>query len=119
MAANSRFTNSMTVAGAVQTKSQTTFVGGILGESRLRRFLVGPKGAEVTGITETADGKAFLWAFSTRLKKPRPTTMYQQRRVAHQCQQRCGWRLRFWQPGTFGHHHHHQRRWWKDRSLIS
>jgi hypothetical protein len=52
--------NSMTVAGAVQTKTQTTFVGGILGESRLRRFLVGPKGAEVTGITETADGKAIF-----------------------------------------------------------
>jgi secreted PhoX family phosphatase len=52
--------NSMTVAGAVQTKTQATFVGGILGESRLRRFLVGPKGAEVTGITETADGKAIF-----------------------------------------------------------
>jgi len=42
------------------TKSQATFVGGILGESRLRRFLVGPMGAEVTGITETADGKAIF-----------------------------------------------------------
>jgi secreted PhoX family phosphatase len=31
-----------------------------LGESRLRRFLVGPKGAEVTGITETPDGKAIF-----------------------------------------------------------
>jgi secreted PhoX family phosphatase len=53
-------TNTMTVSSAVQTKTQTTFVGGILGESRLRRFLVGPKGAEVTGITETADGKAIF-----------------------------------------------------------
>jgi len=52
--------NSLKVAGVVQTKSQNTFVGGILGESRLRRFLVGPKGAEVTGITETADGKAIF-----------------------------------------------------------
>jgi secreted PhoX family phosphatase len=34
-----------------------TFIGGILGESRLRRFLVAPKGAEVTGMTETPDGK--------------------------------------------------------------
>ena len=42
------------------TANQTTFVGGLLGESRLRRFLVGPKGAEVTGITETADGKTLL-----------------------------------------------------------
>ena len=52
--------NAVTVAGATQTAAQNTFVGGILGESRLRRFLVGPKGAEVTGITETADGKAIF-----------------------------------------------------------
>ena len=52
--------NAVTVAGATQTSAQNTFVGGILGESRLRRFLVGPKGAEVTGITETADGKAIF-----------------------------------------------------------
>ena len=52
--------NTMTVAGAVSTASQNTFVGKVLGESRLRRFLVGPKGAEVTGITETPDGKAIF-----------------------------------------------------------
>ena len=52
--------NTLTVSGNVQTKSQATFVGGILGESRLRRFLVGPIGSEVTGITETADGKAIF-----------------------------------------------------------
>ncbi len=50
----------MTVSGACRQRAQNTFVGGILGESRLRRFLVGPKGAEVTGITETADGKAIF-----------------------------------------------------------
>jgi secreted PhoX family phosphatase len=48
------------VSGAAKTETQKTFVGGILGESRLRRFLVGPKGAEVTGITETPDGKAIF-----------------------------------------------------------
>ena len=52
--------NTMTVSGAAKTAIQKTFVGGILGESRLRRFLVGPKGAEVTGITETPDGKAIF-----------------------------------------------------------
>ena len=52
--------NSVTVSGVEQTSTQTTFVGGILGESRLRRFLVGPKGCEVTGITETTDGKAIF-----------------------------------------------------------
>jgi secreted PhoX family phosphatase len=53
-------TNTMTVSGAEKKENQATFVGGILGESRLRRFLVGPKGAEVTGITETADGRAIF-----------------------------------------------------------
>ena len=52
--------NRMTVSGAEKTEVQKTFVGGILGESRLRRFLVGPVGAEVTGITETPDGKAIF-----------------------------------------------------------
>jgi len=31
-----------------------------LGESRLRRFMLAPKGAEVTGLTETADGKTLF-----------------------------------------------------------
>ena len=53
-------TNDMTVGSATQVVTQNTFVGGILGESRLRRFLVGPIGAEVTGITETPDGKAIF-----------------------------------------------------------
>jgi secreted PhoX family phosphatase len=39
---------------------QDTFIGAALGEVNLRRFLVAPKGAEVTGITETADGKTIF-----------------------------------------------------------
>jgi hypothetical protein len=35
-------------------------VGAPLGESRLRRFLVGPKECEVTGVIETPDGKALF-----------------------------------------------------------
>ena len=42
------------------TGKQATFIGAALGEARLRRFLVAPKGAEVTGLTETADGKALF-----------------------------------------------------------
>jgi secreted PhoX family phosphatase len=52
--------NVMTASGVERSEVQNTFVGGILGESRLRRFLVGPVGAEVTGITETPDGKAIF-----------------------------------------------------------
>ena len=58
--------NALTVTSGTPPASTTTtgitktFIGGVLGESRLRRFLVAPKGAEVTGITETADGKALF-----------------------------------------------------------
>jgi secreted PhoX family phosphatase len=42
------------------TGTQTTFMSALLGEGRLRRFLVAPKGAEVTGLVETADGKTMF-----------------------------------------------------------
>lgn len=42
------------------TSTVTTYVGATLGEARLKRFLVAPRGAEVTGITETADGKTIF-----------------------------------------------------------
>lgn len=42
------------------TQDVTTFVGKTLGETRLRRFLVGPKECEITGITETPDGKTLF-----------------------------------------------------------
>jgi secreted PhoX family phosphatase len=50
----------MMVNGVEQTGTQETFVGAALGEAKLRRFLVAPKGAEVTGITETADGRTLF-----------------------------------------------------------
>jgi secreted PhoX family phosphatase len=37
-----------------------TYVGKALGEKRLRRFLVGPRECEITGITETPDGKTIF-----------------------------------------------------------
>ena len=52
--------NAMQVQGAVQTGTQDTFIGATLGEARLRRFLVAPRGAEVTGVTETADGRTLF-----------------------------------------------------------
>lgn len=42
------------------TQDMTTFVGKTLGERKLRRFLVGPKECEITGITETPDGKTLF-----------------------------------------------------------
>lgn len=42
------------------TTEQQTFIGAALGEAKLRRFLVGPLGCEVTGITETPDGRAIF-----------------------------------------------------------
>ena len=38
----------------------TTFVGKSGGERKLRRFMVGPKECELTGIAETPDGKALF-----------------------------------------------------------
>ncbi|PUE42650.1 PhoX family phosphatase [Limnohabitans sp. Bal53] len=52
--------NKMVVGGTEQSGTQETFVGAALGEAKLRRFLVAPQGAEVTGITETADGRTLF-----------------------------------------------------------
>lgn len=45
-------------AGADQTV--TTYAGTDATPATLRRFLVGPKGCEITGITETPDGKTIF-----------------------------------------------------------
>ena len=52
--------NKMVVNGVEQTGTQQTFMGAALGDAKLRRFLVAPAGAEVTGITETADGRTLF-----------------------------------------------------------
>ena len=52
--------NRMVANGAERTGTQETFIGAALGEARLRRFLVGPKGCEITGITETPDGRTLF-----------------------------------------------------------
>lgn len=52
--------NKMVVNGVEQTGTQETFLGAALGDAKLRRFLVAPPGAEVTGITETADGRTLF-----------------------------------------------------------
>jgi secreted PhoX family phosphatase len=52
--------NQMVINGQTQTGTQDTFVGATLGDAKLRRFLVAPPGAEVTGITETPDGRTLF-----------------------------------------------------------
>ncbi len=52
--------NRMVVDGETVSGIQETFVGATLGEAKLRRFLVAPKGAEVTGMAETPDGKTLF-----------------------------------------------------------
>ncbi len=42
------------------TQAVQTFVGREAGENNLRRFLVGPKECEITGIAETPDGKTLF-----------------------------------------------------------
>jgi secreted PhoX family phosphatase len=50
----------ITNVDGVATSTVTTYVGNAGGEQRLRRFLVGPKECEITGIAETPDGKALF-----------------------------------------------------------
>jgi secreted PhoX family phosphatase len=52
--------NKMMVNGSEQTGTQETFISAALGEAKLRRFLVAPKGAEVTGITEADGGRTLF-----------------------------------------------------------
>ena len=47
---------SVTSADGATSKTVTTYVGKAPGEEKMRRFLVGPKECEITGITETPDG---------------------------------------------------------------
>ncbi|NMG43966.1 DUF839 domain-containing protein [Aromatoleum toluvorans] len=51
-----------TITNSNGTDSRTvgTYVGKQLGEENLRRFLVGPKECEITGVAETPDGKALF-----------------------------------------------------------
>jgi secreted PhoX family phosphatase len=42
------------------TKQVQTYVGATLPSTKLRRFLVGPKDCEITGITETPDGRTLF-----------------------------------------------------------
>jgi hypothetical protein len=42
------------------TKQVTTYAGAKPTERTLKRFLVGPKGCEITGVTETADGRTLF-----------------------------------------------------------
>jgi uncharacterized protein len=50
----------ITSSDGSNTRAVETFVGAQLGEMQLRRFLVGPKEGEITGIAETPDGKALF-----------------------------------------------------------
>jgi secreted PhoX family phosphatase len=50
----------ITNVDGASSSTVTTFVGNAGGERKLRRFLVGPKECELTGIAETPDGKALF-----------------------------------------------------------
>jgi uncharacterized protein len=42
------------------SKSVNTYIGAPLGETKLRRFLVGPKECEITGLAESPDGRSLF-----------------------------------------------------------
>lgn len=53
-------TNLAVPANGAADQTVTTYAGKDATTATLRRFLVGPKGCEITGITETPDGKAIF-----------------------------------------------------------
>ena len=53
------------------TLSVDTYVGKVPTPATLKRFLVGPKGCEITGLTETPDGKAIF----INIQHPGETTL--------------------------------------------
>jgi len=52
--------SSLVASGTTTTAKVDTFIGATLGDAKLRRFLVGPKGCEVTGLVESPDGKTLF-----------------------------------------------------------
>jgi secreted PhoX family phosphatase len=50
----------ITNVDGLATSTVTTFVGQAGGEQKLRRFLVGPRECEITGIAESPDGRALF-----------------------------------------------------------
>jgi len=50
----------ITNVDGANSSTVTTYVGKNGGEQKLRRFLVGPKECEITGIAETPDGRALF-----------------------------------------------------------
>lgn len=52
--------NTAVPANAAANQTVTTYAGKDATAATLRRFLVGPKGCEITGITETPDGKTLF-----------------------------------------------------------
>ncbi|WP_151632363.1 PhoX family protein [Noviherbaspirillum aerium] len=55
------------------TGAVDTYVGAAPGDTRLRRFLVGPKECEITGVAETPDGKALFVNIQHPGEDTRPT----------------------------------------------
>jgi secreted PhoX family phosphatase len=51
---------SITNVDGSNTSTVTTYVGANGGEKKIRRFLVGPRECEITGIAETPDGRALF-----------------------------------------------------------
>ena len=53
-------TSKLVPTNGIADQTITTYVGAKPGTTKLKRFLVGPKDCEITGITETPDGKTIF-----------------------------------------------------------
>ncbi|MDP3466280.1 MAG: PhoX family phosphatase [Sulfuricurvum sp.] len=58
--ATTAITSKLVPTNGTADQTITTYVGAKPGTTKLKRFLVGPKDCEITGITETPDGKTIF-----------------------------------------------------------
>jgi hypothetical protein len=99
-------------------KATDTFVGAALGETKLRRFLVGLNGSEITGLTESPEARQFFcehpefwWGHRCARHRPR---LHPHQQLARQ--------PRLWHrhpASPFGHPRDPPHRRWRDRPLTA
>ncbi len=94
-----------------------TYVGKAATPDTLKRFLVGPKGCEMTGIAETPDGKALFVNIQHPGENTAAANIGDADQVHEPVASQC--RLRRRQASAFGDAGHHQERRWPYRFVIA
>lgn len=106
--------SSLTASGATTAKVDSV-IGAALGDAKLRRFLVGPKGCEVTGLVESLDGKTLF----VNIQHPGENTPAIGAAAEFTFQSQWPGNQGYGVAGRppFGHHCHHPQRRRQDRRI--